>query len=56
MSHVVVDQEEVPYVKTSDTKAKLEDAILQGRVKQVARSCKELHEKYQVYDGMLILC
>ncbi len=56
MSHVVVDQEEVPYVKTSDTKAKLEDAIHQGRIEQAVRSCKELHEKYQVYDGTLILC
>uniref|UniRef100_A0A8C1A1G4 Fibrinogen C-terminal domain-containing protein n=1 Tax=Cyprinus carpio carpio TaxID=630221 RepID=A0A8C1A1G4_CYPCA len=52
-SVIILDQEEVPYVKTSDTKAKLEDAILQGRVKQVARSCKELHEKYQVYDDGL---
>ncbi len=56
MSHIVVDQQEIPYIKTSDTKVNLEDAILQGRIKYAARSCKELHEKYQVYDGTLILC
>ncbi len=55
MSHIVVDQQEV-YIKTGDAKVKLEDAILQGRIKYAARSCKELHEKYQVYDGTLVLC
>ncbi len=55
MSHFVVDQQEVLYIKTSDAKVNLEDAILQGRIKYAARSCKELHEKYQVYDGTLVL-
>uniref|UniRef100_A0A673MPV6 Intelectin-like n=1 Tax=Sinocyclocheilus rhinocerous TaxID=307959 RepID=A0A673MPV6_9TELE len=53
LCEAAMDQEDVPYVKTSDTKAKLEDAIFQGRIKQAARSCKELHEKYQVYDDGL---
>lgn len=56
MSHIVVDQQEAPHIKTVDTNTNLEDAILQGRIKYAARSCKELHEKYQVYDGTLMLC
>ncbi len=56
MSHIVVDQQEVLYIKTGDAKVNLEDVILLGRIKYAARSCKELHEKYQVYDGTLVLC
>ncbi|RXN04117.1 intelectin-like protein [Labeo rohita] len=48
-----VDQQDVPCIKTGDTKANFEDAALQGRIKYAARSCKELHEKYQVYDDGL---
>ncbi|XP_051756017.1 intelectin-like [Ctenopharyngodon idella] len=52
-SIIILDQQEAPHIKTVDTNTNLEDAILQGRIKYAARSCKELHEKYQVYDDGL---
>ncbi|XP_043099472.1 intelectin-like [Puntigrus tetrazona] len=52
-SVIILDQQEVPYIKTGDTKTSLEDAILPSRNKYAARSCKELHEKYHVYDDGL---
>ncbi|XP_048040227.1 intelectin-like [Megalobrama amblycephala] len=50
---IILDQQEAPHMQTVDTNTNLEEAILQGRIKHVAQSCKELHEKYQVYDDGL---
>uniref|UniRef100_A0A671KK18 Uncharacterized protein n=1 Tax=Sinocyclocheilus anshuiensis TaxID=1608454 RepID=A0A671KK18_9TELE len=47
-------QQEAPYIIMDETNINPEVAKLLGRIKYVARSCKEIREKYHVHDGMIV--
>lgn len=48
----VIQETEAPCINISDTKSNHELEKLLDRIKYVARSCKEILDKYQVYEGM----
>ncbi len=52
MFHILATQQEAPYIVMDETNINPEASKLLGRIKYVARSCKEIHEKYHVNDGM----
>ncbi|KAI2662626.1 Intelectin [Labeo rohita] len=49
----VIQEREAPCINISDTNSNHELEKLLDRVKYVARSCKEIHDKYHVYDDGL---
>lgn len=53
MFHNLATQQETPSIITDETNTNPEVAKLLGRIKYVARSCKEIREKYHVYDGTI---
>jgi len=51
----VIQETEAPCINISDTNSNHELEKLLDRIKYVARSCKEILDKYQVYEGMVFL-
>ncbi|ROL49532.1 Intelectin [Anabarilius grahami] len=49
----VIQETEAPCINISDTNTNHELEKLLDRIKYVARSCKEIHDKYHVYDDGL---
>lgn len=53
MFHILATQQEAPCNIMDETNVNPEVAKLLGRIKYVARSCKEIQEKYHVNDGTI---
>lgn len=56
MFHTLAAQQEAPSIIMDDTNINPEAAKLLSRIKYVGRSCKEIREKYHVYDGTIFSC
>lgn len=53
MFHNVANQEKVTFCNIRDTCSNPEAAKLLDKMKFAARSCKEIRDKYRVYDGTI---
>ncbi len=49
----VIQEKEAPCISISDTNSNHKLEKLMGRIKYVAQSCKEIRDKYHVYDGTI---